>query len=48
MTHVEPVKIAVIIMRAKNSVSSIRSRLYQKAFGCKGSAKDWDMVIKSL
>ena len=46
--HVEPVKIAVIIMRAKNSVSSIRSRLYQKAFGCKGSAKDWDEVIYSL
>lgn len=46
--HVEPVKIAVIIMRAKNSVSSIRSRLYKKAFGCKGSAKDWDEVIYSL
>lgn len=46
--RVEPVKIAVMIMRAKNSVSSIRSRLYQKAFGCKGSAKDWDEVIYSL
>ena len=46
--QVEPVKIALIIMRAKNSVSSIRSRLYQKAFGRKGSAKDWDEVIYSL
>ena len=46
--RVEPVKIAVMIMRANNSVSSIRSRLYQKAFGCKGSAKDWDEVIYSL
>ncbi len=46
--HVEPVKIAVIIMHAKNSVSSIRSRLYKKAFGRKGSAKDWDEVIYSL
>lgn len=46
--RVEPVKIAVMIMRAKNSVSSIRSRLYQKAFGSKGSAKDWDEVIYSL
>lgn len=46
--HVEPVKIALIIMHAKNSVSSIRSRLYKKAFGQKGSAKDWDEVIYSL
>ena len=46
--RVEPVKIAAMIMRAKNSVSSIRSRLYQKAFGCKGSAKDWDEVMYSL
>lgn len=46
--RVEPVKIAAMIMRAKNSVSSIRSRLYQKAFGCKGRAKDWDEVIYSL
>ena len=46
--QVEPLKIAMMVMRAKNSVSSIRSRLYQKAFGCKGSAKDWDEVINSL
>ena len=41
------VKKALIIMR-DNNISNIHSRLYQKAFGKKGHAKDWDVVIKAL
>lgn len=40
--------IAKILMRALSTISSTRIRLYEKAFAKKGSAKEWDMVIKSL
>lgn len=32
----------------ENSISSIRNRLFLKTFGRKGSAKEWDEVIRSL
>lgn len=41
-------KIAEILIKAQPTISTTRSRLYQKAFGKKGHAKDWDAVIKSL
>ena len=44
----EPVRIATLTLRSKAAVSTVRSRLYEKAFGKKGSAKDWDEVIKTL
>ena len=44
----EPVRIATLTLRSKAAVSTVRSRLYEKAFGKKGSAKDWDEVILTL
>lgn len=44
----EPVRIANLTLRSKAAVSTVRSRLYEKAFGKKGSAKDWDEVIRTL
>ena len=44
----EPIRIANLTLRSKAAVSTVRSRLYEKAFGKKGSAKDWDEVIRTL
>ncbi|MBR1556914.1 MAG: hypothetical protein IJ647_04005 [Prevotella sp.] len=44
----EPVRISILTFRSKAAISVVRSRLYEKAFGKKGSAKDWDEVIKTL
>lgn len=41
-------KVAEILIKAQPTISTTRSRLYQKAFGKKGSAKDWDAVVNSL
>ncbi|MBP3766673.1 MAG: hypothetical protein J6I31_00120 [Prevotella sp.] len=41
-------KMAEILIKAQPTISTTRSRLYQKAFGKKDSAKDWDAVINSL
>lgn len=41
-------KVAEILIKAQPTISTTRSRLYQKAFGRKGSAKDWDAVVKAL
>lgn len=41
-------KVAEILIKAQPTISTTRSRLYQKAFGKKGSAKDWDAVVMSL
>ena len=43
-----PVSIATLTLHSKSAISVVRSRLYEKAFGKKGSAKDWDEVIKTL
>ena len=40
--------IAEMLMKALSTISSIRIRLYMKAFGKKGQAKDWDAVITTL
>lgn len=46
--RVQPKDIASLTSHSKESVSSTRSRLYQKIFGKKGSTKDWDDFILSL
>lgn len=43
-----PSEIATVIIKDVSSISSIRSRLYQKVFGKKGGAKDWDEFLKTL
>lgn len=44
----EPARIATLTLRSKAAISTARSRLYEKTFGKKGSAKDWDEVIQTL
>ena len=39
---------AVALAHQGNSISSVRSRLFLKAFGRKGTSKEWDEVIRSL
>lgn len=43
-----PSEISAVLCKEKSSVSSIRSRLYGKVFGQKGTGKDWDDFILSL
>lgn len=46
--HIAPAEIATALCKEKSTVSTIRSRLYAKVFGKKGSSKDWDEFIESL
>lgn len=45
---ITPSEIANVLHRDISSISSIRSRLYMKVFGKKGSSKDFDEFISSL
>ena len=45
---VPPAGIAQLTAHAKQSVSSVRARLYEKVFGQKGSPSQWDEFIQSL
>ncbi len=40
--------IAAVLYRSPSGISSIRTRLYQKVFGKKGSVADWDEFIWTL
>ncbi len=44
----EPTKIALVLNKSGAAISTIRSRSYEKVFGKKGGARDWDIFIKSL
>ena len=46
--HLQTKEIATLTAHSKESVSSTRSRLYQKIFGQKASPKEWDDFILSL
>lgn len=46
--HLQPKEIATLTAHSKESVSSTRSRLYQKIFGQKASPREWDDFILSL
>lgn len=43
-----PSEIADVLCKDTSSISSIRSRLYKKVFGKKGSSRDWDKFVLSL
>lgn len=43
-----PSEIANVLCKDKSSISTIRSRLYNKVFDKKGSGRDWDEFIRSL
>ena len=46
--HVAPADIATALCREKSTISTVRSRLYAKVFGRKGSSRDWDDFIETL
>lgn len=46
--HFTPTEIATALCMEKSSISNIRSRLYAKVFGRKGSSKDWDEFIEQI
>lgn len=46
--HVPPTEIANVLCKDTSSISTIRSRLYKKVFGEKGSSRKWDEFIASL
>jgi len=43
-----PSEMAAVLSKDVSTISSIRSRLYQKVFQQKGSSKDWDNFVLSL
>jgi hypothetical protein len=43
-----PTDIAQLTAHSKQSVTNTRSRLFEKAFGRKGSPADWDRLVASL
>ena len=45
---VPPAGIAQLTAHAKQSVTSVRSRLYTKVFGRKGTPAEWDAFIRSV
>ena len=45
---VSPTNMAAVLYRDLSSISTIRSRLYRKVFGKKGSSREWDEFILSL
>lgn len=46
--HFAPTEIATALCKEKSTVSAIRSRLYTKVFGTKGSSKAWDEFIEQI
>lgn len=43
-----PSEIASALCKETSSISSIRSRLFKKVFGRKGSSKEWDEFVRTL
>lgn len=46
--RIAPTDIAAVLSRDVSTISTVRSRLYQKVFGQKGGTKDWDDFILSI
>lgn len=45
---ISPTDISKLIFKSKTGVSSIRRKLYERAFGKNGEAGEWDKIITSL
>lgn len=41
-------RIALLVLRSKQAVTSIRKRLYKKVFGREGAPDDWDRFIRNF
>ena len=46
--RIAPKDIAAVLARDVSTISTVRSRLFQKVFGRKGGAKEWDDFILSI
>lgn len=46
--RIPPKDIAAVLARDISTISTVRSRLYKKVFGRKGSTRDWDDFILSM
>ena len=46
--RIAPKDIAAVLARDVSTISTVRSRLYKKVFGRKGSTKEWDDFILSI
>ena len=46
--NITPAKVATLLNKSKQAVSSTRERLYEKSFGQKGSPTQWDDYLQSL
>jgi hypothetical protein len=46
--RIAPKDIATVLARDVSTISTVRSRLYQKVFSKKGGAKEWDEFILSI
>lgn len=43
-----PSEMASVLARDASTISTVRSRLYQKVFGRKGSSKQWDDIVLAI
>lgn len=48
MVKISPTDMATLLNRSKSTITSIRSRLYKKAFEEDKRPEDWDDVIRSI
>lgn len=46
--RIAPSEMASVVSKDVSTISTVRSRLYNKVFGRKGSSKDWDDFVNSL
>ena len=46
--RIPPSDIASVLIREASAISTVRSRLYKKVFGRKGSTREWDDFILSM
>ena len=46
--RIGPKDIATVLSRDVSTISTVRSRLYQKVFGHKGSTREWDEFVLSI
>lgn len=46
--RIAPTDIAAVLSRDVSTISTVRSRLYKKVFGQKGSTREWDDFILSM
>ena len=46
--RIPPTDIAAVLSRDVSTISTVRSRLYKKVFGKKGSTREWDDFSRTM